>query len=548
MKKLRRTPIKGSEVPPLPGAKQVRSVNPSRMMGVTLVLRFSLAGTKLDVVDDMLACLPSERRYLDPDEFQRTCGAELSDMKMIERFAYQNQLKVVSHSRAARTVELRGTVASFSRAFRVEPLIFSHPSGFFRSHIGPVCVPSELADVVQAVIGFDTRPQVRRQCVPQLEPGEAGSLSSLSHSPAQVARLYGFPSEVTGRGQNIVFLEFGGGYARRDIRTYFRDLKIPPPAVNWVSVGKAENLPSGNLHGDDLQVTQDIQLAGSIAHSARVTVCFAPNTVRGFLRAFNAMVHHPYERPAVIAIGWNAPEASWNPQALDVLNDCFKAAAALGVTVCCASGNGGSGDQTDRPAAQVDFPASSPYVLACGGTRLQVTDGVLHETVWNGGPGRGASGGGFSDHFRRPAWQEKVKFPGVVNPKSREGRGLPDVAANADPEVGYRARVRGVDLVVGGTGAVVSFWAGLTALINEQIGQPVGFLNPLLYSRVEREGALRDIAEGHNDVRGLVGAYSAVQGWDPCTGLGSPNGVGLVKGLLGKAAQVRKVNTGPIDS
>lgn len=543
MKRLSYTPIDGSECTPFPGAVQVRRARPSRLMGVTIVVRHSLAGKKLDKVDELGARLPRERQYLSREEFREVHGADPADIDIVRRFASKNQLRVVDDDTAARTVELRGTVASFSRAFRLEPLIFRHSTGIFRGYTGPVHVPAELDGVVQAVIGFDTRAQVRRRCVPRIDQGGAWPHAGLSsYNPDQVAKLYQFPDEVRGRGQCIAILEFGGGFVPGDLRKYFRELDIPTPKVTWFSVGAGRNAPTGDPYGDDGEVTLDIQVAGSVAPEAEITVCFAASTVRGFLRAINATIHDEVHRPTVISISWGAPEASWNPQALRVLNDCFKAAATMGVTVCCASGNGGSSDEIAGRLAHVDFPASSPYVLACGGTRLQSSArGTFDEIVWNQGPSGGATGGGVSDFFPRPSWQDGARVPTSANMSKHQGRGLPDVAGDADPETGYRVRVQGVDTVIGGTGAVAPLWGGLTALLSEQIGHPVGYLNPLLYKRVSSvEGAFRDIVDGNNDVTGHVGAYSATGGWDPCTGFGSPNGVVLARALSGSISSPRK--------
>jgi len=116
--------------------------------------------------------------------------------------------------------------------------------------------------------------------------------------------------------------------------------------------------------------------------------------------------------------------------------------------------------------------------------------------------------------------------------KGKVGRGVPDVAGNADPKTGYKVRIDGVDTVYGGTSAVAPLWAGLFALINEGLGRSVGFANPLLYSPVvQTPGALRDITVGNNDTTRQVGGYSARPGWDPCTGLGSPNGTSILNAL-----------------
>jgi kumamolisin len=220
---------------------------------------------------------------------------------------------------------------------------------------------------------------------------------------------------------------------------------------------------------------------------------------------------------------------NWTPQALKSYDQAFQAAAALGVTVCAAAGDNGSADGVSDGNAHVDFPASSPFVLACGGTRV-IGSGttVSSETVWNDGP-NSATGGGFSGFFPTPKYQDGVisalgSSVGKLPPKP--GRGVPDVAGDADPVTGYAVRVDGEDMVIGGTSAVAPLWAGLIALMNQKKTHPVGYLNPLLYAApVMGSGGIRDVGTGNN------GAWHARTGWDPCTGWGSPDGNRLLAAL-----------------
>jgi len=190
----------------------------------------------------------------------------------------------------------------------------------------------------------------------------------------------------------------------------------------------------------------------------------------------------------------------------------------LGVSVCCASGDSGSSDGVADGEAHVDFPASSPNVLACGGTNLQSSKGkITSEVAWN--DASGATGGGVSETFSLPSYQAKANVPVSVNPSHFKGRGVPDVSGDADPATGYQVRVDGRSAVFGGTSAVAPLWAALIALLNQQHGSPRGFWNPSLYTAPA--GSFHDITSGNN------GAYQCGPGWDACTGLGSPNGVGL---------------------
>jgi len=239
---------------------------------------------------------------------------------------------------------------------------------------------------------------------------------------------------------------------------------------------------------------------------------------------------HADPTPTAVSISWGQSEDEWTRQAMTAMDDAMADAAALGVTVCVAAGDDGSRDNESDGQAHVDFPASSPHALACGGTTLHAdgdTGTVTSETVWFHGIGRGGTGGGVSDVFDRPAWQDGVGVPGDAD-TGQAGRGVPDVAADADPATGYRVRVDGTDMVIGGTSAVAPLWAALACRLAEALGRPPGLLQPQVYAGI----SAGDPAPGFRDVTtGSNGAYQAGPGWDPCTGLGVPDGAALLTRL-----------------
>ncbi|RYY18919.1 MAG: peptidase S53, partial [Cytophagaceae bacterium] len=307
-----------------------------------------------------------------------------------------------------------------------------------------------------------------------------------------------------------------------DLKTYFTGLKLPVPTVKVVSVNGAHNQPT-NANSADGEVLLDLEVAAAVAPKAPIVVYFAPNTSQGFLNAITTAIHDKTNKPSVISIGWGGPESTWTAQSMDQFDQAFRAAALLGITVCCAAGDNGSADGVADGQPHADFPASSPFALACGGTKLAANgQAISSEVVWNEGSDS-ATGGGLSAYFPVPAYQQSLKLPTAA----QAGRGLPDVAADADPNTGYRVRVDGQNLVIGGTSAVAPLWAGLLALLNQKLGKPVGFLNPLLYGSLVGKGMTRDIVSGTN------GAYQAGPGWDACTGWGSPVGTALLAALQG---------------
>jgi kumamolisin len=387
-------------------------------------------------------------------------------------------------------------------------------------------LPDELNGIVEAVLGLDNRPQAKPHFRQRLKPGNVnwhGSAAALTaFMPTSLSRLYNFPPE-SGRGECIGIIELGGGYRTADLKAYFAELDMSPPKVTAVSVDHARNHPTGDANGPDGEVMLDIEIAGAIAPRAHIVVYFAPNTDAGFIDAITTAVHDTTNKPSVLSISWGGPESSWTPQAMMALDEAFQAAAAMGITVCVASGDDGSSDGVNDGANHVDFPASSPYALACGGTRLQASDGkIASETVWNDGVHGGATGGGVSRFFELPPWQKGLKVFNKRKASPLKMRGVPDVSGNGDPDTGYKIRVDGTDAIIGGTSAVAPLWAGLIARINSITGTPIGYINPRLYKHGK---ALHDIQQGNN------GHYSAGPHWDACSGLGSPNGMKLKSAL-----------------
>jgi kumamolisin len=387
----------------------------------------------------------------------------------------------------------------------------------YRGREGTVKVPGNLSGRVVGVLGLDDRPQTRahfRYAAGGASRGFVEARIPVSgYPPRQVAKRYGFPEGVDGTGQTVAVIELGGGYRADDLATYFKEQGVTAPAVTAVSVDGAKNAPGADA---DAEVMLDIEVIGVIAPGAKMAVYFAPNTSRGFYDAVAAALHDTGRKPSIVSISWGENEPGWTAQAMDSYDALFADAGALGVTVYAAAGDDGAADNGD--GLNVDFPASSPYVVGCGGTTLSDSD----EVVWNEtATGHGATGGGVSVHFGLPGYQGAARVP--KNPDGKPGRGVPDVSGNANPLTGYQVRVNGRDTVIGGTSAVAPLWAGLTALANQINRRPAGDPHDRLYSHLE---AFVDITAGDN------GGYQAGPGWDPCTGLGSPKGV-EVSAVLG---------------
>ena len=480
---------------------------------------------------------------LSHEEFRASFGADAEDVEKVRQFATGHGLSVGEVNGPARTMVLSGTVSAVETAFQVELFRYDHAGGSYRGREGVITVPSELAGVVVGVFGLDNRPQVRPRIYrkPEAAPG-AGS--SQTFTPRQVAGLYCFPTDVTGQGQCIGILEFGGGYQTSDLDAFFQNLNMATPNVVAVSVGNGQNNPGVDDDADG-EVALDIEVAGAVAPGAAIAVYFSDTSDQGFINAINQAVHDSTNDPSVISLSWGAPENQWTDQTRTAIDQAFADAATLGVTVTVAAGDHGSADQPQfnqdasgnltpnasyDGLAHVDFPASSPNALACGGTHLEGSGSTISsETVWNDGDGW-ATGGGVSDFFDVPTWQANAGVPSSVNAGGRIGRGLPDVSGDADNATGYQIYFDGSGQPVGGTSAVAPLWAGLTALLNQAAGKRLGFLNPQLYGS---PGCCQDVLQGTNAIAASNGqsataGYSAKIGWDACTGLGSPKGPALV--------------------
>jgi kumamolisin len=483
---------------------------PDEIIQLTLILRRRCAAPEPDSLD----------RHFSHDELAQLHGADLADIQAVTDFADEHRFSIASINEAARSVAIRGRVGDLATAFRAELALRQLGDKILRTRQGCLHVPAALDGRVVAILGFDQRPVAATY-----HTFRPHASKSVSYTPPQVAQLYSFPQN-TGAGQTIALIELGGGFNDSDLQSYWQQLGMDDVSVAAVSVDGASNSPAGDPNGPDGEVVLDIEVAGGVAPAANIAVYFAPNTDQGFLDGINSAIHDTVRKPSVISISWGAAEKEWTPQTLNAFNAAFHDAALLGISVCVAAGDDGSSDGETDGLVHVDFPASSPWVLACGGTTLTASNGkIKSEKVWNDGTNGGATGGGVSSHFSKPKYQSNINVPIPTGTVNKTGRGVPDVAGVADPETGFEVLVDGQQGVVGGTSAVAPLWAGLIALLNQQLGRNLGWFHNALYGTIAQQKALHDITSGNN------GAYKAGPGWDPCTGLGSPDGEAILNVL-----------------
>jgi kumamolisin len=512
-----RVPLPDTEREAPHNATNTGKTSPQQLISVSVIVR---RRNHLDL--DALG-----GRTISRQEFDEKYAADPPDFDTLRKFAHDHGLSVDegASSLSRRTIVMRGTAQALQAAFGVDLHNYEREGHTFHAFQGGISVPAAHADIIESVLGLDTRPVATPHFRLMDKKKKKPSPKATSYTPPQVAALYDFPNGVNGKGQTIGIIELGGGYQAADIHNYFSGLGLTPPTVVSVSVDGGANAPS-NPNSADGEVALDIQVAGAIAPGAKIAVYFTTNTAQGFLDAITTAVHDTANAPSVISISWGGPESGWTKASMQSLDNACKSAGALGITITVASGDNGSSDGVTSGGNHVDFPASSPHVLACGGTKLEGSGSTIQsEVVWNDGAREGASGGGVSTYFALPTWQKNAKVP---KPSGKTGgRGVPDVSGDASPTTGYNILVDGSKEVVGGTSAVAPLWAALIALTNQQTGKSAGFVNPTLYAT---SSAFHDITQGNN------GAFSAGPGWDACTGIGSPIGTAVAHALAGAAS------------
>jgi kumamolisin len=526
------------------GVRSQAELHPHEIIRVTVVVRaISSPEERKKAIEDLSLRIPSKRKYLNRKEFIRLHGARDEDLQLVKKFAEDSKLRVIESSKERRCVILSGTADALSDAFQVNNRTYTQDGRIYRSFPDAIQIPAHLNGIIEAVLGLENRPLMSHHAF------LAGHHAIRHTEVRQVAEAYKFPKRANGKGQCIAIIELGGGFYERDIKKYFRTHKLNQPKISVVSIEGQRNDPAapiyvkevlelmGVVHGSDklkksefshamwtIETTLDVQLAGSFANAADIVVYFAPNTAYGKYQALTTALSNKIHPPSVISCSWGAVEDDLPGDVTSSLNHVFQDAALRGVTICFSSGDRGD-DPATNGQPRVHFPASSPYVLSCGGTHWLKERHSIDEVVWSESLTKKfvvQSGGGVSKIFERPEWQSGIKLQ-----TKRNGRGVPDVAGKADIATGYCMLVGGFDVTMGGTSAAAPMWAGLIARLNQELGCNIGYMNPFLYQNFCRT-SFNDITKGTNGKH-----FKATEGWDPCTGWGSPDGKKLLAKLRG---------------
>jgi len=463
-------------------------------------------------------------------EFAHQFGADTNDITAIIEFANRHDLTVVSSNLLGATVKLLGTVASINNVFKITLSNIVTPNNTYRSYIGTISIPDELDGIIEHFIGLHNPVEFKKH-------GTKFSTQVVQGlTPLQVAAGYRFPNS-TGAGQCIGLIEIGGGYTSNNLSSSFNNIGLVPPTVRYVGVDNTLNSPglTTDPENPSVEIMLDIFVAGAVAPGATIIVYNGTSDLAGLVHTFQAAIYDQANRPSVLSVSLGLGDRFIPSDIRSIIDNLFQQAAILGITICVSTGDDGS-EQYDSVsntyAVDTSYPASSPYVLAIGGTELQVDQGIT-ETAWNtnGTHAGGASGGGITT-YALPSWQRGrglsyTTYPSGIR-STLTNRGIPDVSANASPRSGYNFFVgsdNGHLFNYGGTSAAAPLWAGLIARFNALNGYRTGFINPILYAN-STSFVVNDVAgNGNNSI--TAPGYSSTFGWDAVTGLGSPNGLAI---------------------
>jgi len=540
--------LESSHRNPRAGAKRTGDANPNEVFTVSVRLRRRSDAPALPDPANLPAAPQGQKPYLSREDFAATYGASQEDLNKIAAFAQANSLSVVESSIPRRTVVLKGTTAQFSKAFAVDLGTYETATEKYRGREGSVHLPSDIADIVEGVFGLDNR-QMARPLIHRngSKAADASPVqATVPLTPPQVAKLYGFPTSPNATGQTIAIMEFGGGYKTSDVQLFASSVGVAMPSLTAVSVDGVANNPGTDDY--TVETLLDVCVAGTVATGAKIVVYFAPWSEQGWVDAVTTVIHDSTHKPSVLSISYGWPEnesisgLTWSLAAIKAVNTTFQEAAALGVTVLVSAGDHGSDCGIGDKKAHVLYPGSDIYVTSCGGTSISnVSGSTFTEHVWNDNDDTWITGGGISDifqppNFPLPIWQNWANIPGSAN-DGHKGRGIPDIAGNADGASGYELFLNGANIgAIGGTSATAPLYAALAALMNAGLGEPVGYLNPNLYAVPNY--VYRDINDGISNARAGAPGYKSGPGWDACTGRGVVNGTALQLALSGMGLPV----------
>jgi kumamolisin len=505
--------------------------------------------------------IPTHRTFLTPIEVTARFGPSGATVAAAQQYFRSFGLSVATSPNEL-LLTVAGPSSGIARAFGTTFDQYRDPAGrTFVSHPTPATIPRSLASSGAYGLGNVSPITPDVTSVPTGVP-PAGTAGGCSYgvsglAPCQLAVAYNFSSLVgngtNGSGERVGIVDaYDGGESQtrlsNDLDTFAEQYALPTTGITYaypISTNANLNLSTTNPAWG-LEEALDIEWARATAPGASITMTFSPDAGPGLIGAVDWLV--ATDAVNVISMSWGEPltgvynafsqpcSSACNASTdgtFAILDPVFEAAAAEGISVFAATGDCGSADGTSGQA--VNYPAADPWVTAVGGTLLVLdpNGSYLSETGWSGNasgssaPGctnQGGSGGGFAP-LPRPAWQAGL-------PPKPEGRGIPDVALDADTAVSvfYGASYLGVI----GTSVATPVWAGITAIADQKAGAALGLLNPSLYRIYGGSNYSRDF----HDIVNAYNGYPAGPGWDAVTGLGTPIVASLLHDLTGPSPRL----------
>ncbi len=472
-------------------------------------------------------------KYLTTEEFAEQFAPTQEDYDQIVAYANSLGLSVTGTHSNRTLLNVAGQKEHVEKAFNLSLQLYQKSNGqvFYAPDNEPE-VPASVASIIHGIVGLDnhavwhTYNRKRHSSEDMLDASDAShahpSGPGGGYSPNDLLTAYNLsPVAANGSGQIIALFELGS-YLASDINEYAKYFGLPSAKLKNILVD------GGSKSGIDPEVTLDIELALALAPQSEIYVYEGPNSDQGVLDTYNRIATDNLAKQ--VSTSWGMSENLVSSQYLQAENAIFMQMAAHGQTIYAAAGDSGAYDDYPTLKLEVDDPASQPYVVGVGGTKLTVnpSSGAYgSESVWDNGQGNGAGGGGVSTVWTVPSWQENV--PTIY---SKTHRNVPDVALNADPDTGYSIFYDGQWTIYGGTSCAAPLWAAFTARINQErlASQKavLGFANPLIYSiglGSSYTTNFHDVTTGNNLF------YSAGKGYDNASGWGSFVGANLFASL-----------------
>lgn len=473
------------------------------------------------MIDNAIAKHPKDRKYLSNSAHSEIFAPSKNDANDIIEYAQAKNWEVDFNEKAREiTIKIKSEdIADENSPVTIDALQFLSSQGDIHLEVLGEDQNAKAEDITNPSqkTGFVKSNQAQRvgrgRQIPIQEPAHG-------YSVLEIAESYNFP-DGDGEGQTIGIVELGGQVEQGDLEKFFAEYNTPIPEIQIV--GKPTTTPIN----DNVEVTADIQVAGILAPKAKFVIYYGTT----ILEAMKVALADTENKLTVISISWAGSELGYSQQEIIELNNVFHEASLKGITVVGASGDNGA--LNNKTYANVNVPVNSPYVLACGGTKTYITDDkIAVEVVWNESTQQSqiGSGGGFSQRIAEQQYQKKSsqayieKFPQFEPYYKAGGRGIPDIAANAADASGYSIVFQGKWVKVGGTSLATPLWAALITRMNQNLGYRLGFINPYLYELMG-SSSFHQILEGNNNL------YVASEGWNPCTGLGTPNGKELMHSI-----------------